>query len=143
MVREKLKPLDKFDILYTEDFNPNSRKLVSYRTGILKEHLALYLVSLCKLYYEQQYGHYENADPSSQKDESGTDEKVELELHQCKYCGTVYDMEVGEPDNNIQSGTPFSSLPETYLCPLCESGKDEFILVPRSDALSSGFITSH
>jgi rubredoxin len=95
------------------------------------------------LYYEQQSLHSEKTDPFVQKDNPGTGEKIELELHQCKYCGTVYDMEVGEPDNNIQSGTPFSSLPETYLCPLCESGKDEFILVPRSDALSSGFITSH
>jgi rubredoxin len=137
-IREKLKPLDKFDILYTEDFNPNSKKLVTYRTGILKEHLAVYLISLCKLYYEQQSLISENSAPFSQKTDSGKGEKVESELHQCKYCGTVYDMEVGEPDSNIQPGTPFSSLPESYSCPLCESAKHEFILVPRSDAFSLG-----
>jgi rubredoxin len=136
-VRNKLKPLDRFDILYTEDFNPNSKKLVSYRTGIAKEHLSVYLISLCKFYYEQQCLQHAAIDHHSQKEDSGSDELTLTEFHQCKYCGTVYDEEVGEPDNNIQPGTPFSSLPETYACPLCESSKNEFILASRSGDFSS------
>ena len=64
------------------------------------------------------------------------DKITEQALHQCKHCGTVYDEQVGEPESNIQPDTPFETLPESYLCPLCESGISEFIPVLRSSLLS-------
>ena len=135
-IRGKLRPLDKFDILHTENFNPNSKKFIIYRTGISREHLPVYLISLCKFFYEQQCIQNTIKDQHSKTEDSQPEKTTGQDLYQCRHCGTVYDEEVGEPDNNIQRGTPFSDLPESYLCPLCESVKFEFIPVQKSSLLS-------
>ncbi len=44
----------------------------------------------------------------------------------CDVCAYEYDPAVGDPDNGIQPGTPFSELPEDWVCPVCGVGKDEF-----------------
>ncbi|MBR3915665.1 MAG: rubredoxin [Bacteroidaceae bacterium] len=44
----------------------------------------------------------------------------------CTVCQWVYDPEIGDPEQGIEPGTPFESLPEDYVCPLCGVGKDEF-----------------
>ena len=36
----------------------------------------------------------------------------------CKICGYIYDEE--------KEGRPFASLPDTWVCPLCGVGKDQF-----------------
>lgn len=46
----------------------------------------------------------------------------------CKVCAYVYDPEIGDPENNIAAGTPFDSLPDTWVCPVCGVGKSEFEL---------------
>jgi hypothetical protein len=46
--------LDRYDILYTKNFDPNSKEYILYRKDLLKEHLGTYLVSLCKFYYDEQ-----------------------------------------------------------------------------------------
>jgi rubredoxin len=135
-IRGKLKPLDRFDILYTEDFNPNSKNFIPYRTGILREHLPIYLISLCKFYYEQQCIQNTIENQHLRTEDPKPDQIDQQKLYQCKHCGTVYDEHVGEPENNIQPDTPFSDLPETWLCPLCESAKTEFISVHKSSLLS-------
>src|SRR5882757_2465424 len=48
------KALDRYDILYTQDFNPNSKDVVLFRKDLEKETLGTYLVSLCKYFYELQ-----------------------------------------------------------------------------------------
>ena len=48
------KTLDRFDILYKKDFNPNSRELVLFRKDVEKENLGIYLISLCKYFYKLQ-----------------------------------------------------------------------------------------
>ena len=126
MIRGKLKPLDKFDILYTEDFNPNSKNYITYRTGIHKEHLAVYLISLCKFYYEKQCEKDEQSETHYKTGDADSAEASEKEVYQCIHCLTVYDEEIGEPENNIEPGIPFIDLPETYQCPLCESAKNDF-----------------
>lgn len=49
-----------------------------------------------------------------------------MDKYVCTVCGWVYDPSVGDVDNDIQAGTPFSELPEDWTCPLCGVGKDEF-----------------
>lgn len=44
----------------------------------------------------------------------------------CTICQYVYDPEAGDPDRGIAPGTPFSSLPDDWTCPLCGAGKDVF-----------------
>ncbi|MFH1228252.1 MAG: rubredoxin [Planctomycetota bacterium] len=45
---------------------------------------------------------------------------------QCKTCGYVYDPAQGDTDHNIGPGTPFESLPNDWVCPVCGSAKDQF-----------------
>jgi rubredoxin len=132
MIRGKLKPLDKFDILYTEGFNPNAKIYIPFRTGIQKKHIAIYLISLCKYFYEQQGEIQEMKDPPVAQGNQETEIPDEKEIFQCPHCLTIYDGEVGEPENNIAPGALFSGLPETYRCPLCEAEKSEFLSVAPS-----------
>ncbi|MEG1441975.1 MAG: rubredoxin [Oscillospiraceae bacterium] len=44
----------------------------------------------------------------------------------CDVCGYVYDPELGDSDAGIPAGTAFEDLPETWVCPLCGVGKDQF-----------------
>ena len=41
-------------------------------------------------------------------------------------CGYEYDPEIGDPDNDIEPGTPFEELPEDWVCPICGLSKDMF-----------------
>ncbi|MBD5234187.1 MAG: rubredoxin [Bacteroidales bacterium] len=49
-----------------------------------------------------------------------------MDKYVCDVCGWVYDPAVGDPDNGIAPGTPFSELPDDFECPLCGVGKDQF-----------------
>ncbi len=44
----------------------------------------------------------------------------------CIVCSYVYDPALGDPDNGVEPGTPFESIPDDWVCPLCGAGKDEF-----------------
>jgi rubredoxin len=44
----------------------------------------------------------------------------------CISCGYEYDPEVGDPAAGIAPGTAFEDLPETWVCPVCYVGKDQF-----------------
>ncbi len=44
----------------------------------------------------------------------------------CTVCGYVYDPEKGEPETNTPPGTPFESLPDGWVCPVCGAAKDMF-----------------
>jgi rubredoxin len=49
-----------------------------------------------------------------------------MDKWKCTVCGYVYDPEVGDPDGGIPAGTPFESLPEDWVCPICGATKDQF-----------------
>lgn len=44
----------------------------------------------------------------------------------CNVCGYIYDPAEGIPDDGIAAGTPFESLPDSFVCPICEAPKSEF-----------------
>lgn len=44
----------------------------------------------------------------------------------CDVCGYVYDPAIGDPDNGVNAGTVFDSLPADWVCPICGAGKDSF-----------------
>ena len=52
-----------------------------------------------------------------------------MDKFECVLCGYVYDPEIGDPEADIEPGTPFEELPEDFVCPLCGAGKDEFEIV--------------
>ena len=124
----QLKPLDKFDILYTADFNPNSKEYILFRDTVEREHLSTYLIALCKYFYEKETegdllpgSSYASVPVNEQQD------TVKQMIYQCRHCLTVYDEEAGEIDNGIAPGTLFEVLPGTYRCPLCEAQKNDFV----------------
>ena len=49
-----------------------------------------------------------------------------MQKYACNVCSYVYDPAVGDPDSNIDPGTPFEELPDDWVCPDCGVGKDEF-----------------
>ena len=49
-----------------------------------------------------------------------------MKKYVCNVCGYVYDPAKGDPGNGIAAGTAFEDLPDTWSCPDCGVGKDEF-----------------
>lgn len=49
-----------------------------------------------------------------------------MDKWQCIPCGYIYDPAVGDPDHGIEPGTPFESIPEDWVCPVCGATKDQF-----------------
>lgn len=49
-----------------------------------------------------------------------------MKKYKCEVCGYIYDPDVGDPDNGIEPGTPFEDLPEDWVCPVCQEGKEVF-----------------
>jgi rubredoxin len=50
----------------------------------------------------------------------------EMQKYECGVCGYVYDPAKGDPDGGIAPGTPFESLPDDWVCPVCGASKSEF-----------------
>jgi len=49
-----------------------------------------------------------------------------MQKYVCDVCGYVYDPVEGDPDNGVAPGTLFEDIPENWLCPICDVGKDLF-----------------
>lgn len=49
-----------------------------------------------------------------------------MQKYVCDVCGYIYDPEEGDPDNDVQAGTAFESLPDDWVCPMCGASKDDF-----------------
>ena len=52
-----------------------------------------------------------------------------MDKYKCLVCGYIYDPEAGDPDSGINPGTPFSDLPDDWVCPVCGAEKDQFEIV--------------
>lgn len=52
-----------------------------------------------------------------------------MDKWECKVCGYIYDPEMGDPESDIEPGTPFEDLPEDWVCPECGADKDRFELL--------------
>ncbi len=49
-----------------------------------------------------------------------------MEKYECIVCGYIYDPKIGDPDNGVSPNTPFESIPDTWVCPVCGAAKDQF-----------------
>lgn len=46
--------------------------------------------------------------------------------YDCGVCGHTYVPALGDPEHGVPPGTPFESLPDDWVCPVCGAGKDAF-----------------
>ncbi len=51
--------------------------------------------------------------------------------YECTICGYRYDPAAGDEVNKIVPGTPFESLPDSWVCPVCGAGKEVFVKIDR------------
>ncbi len=67
--------------------------------------------------------HYVEAEEKTDIETKG-DSK--MDKYVCNTCGYVYEPENGDPGAEIVSGTPFSDLPDDWVCPTCGVSTDDF-----------------
>lgn len=125
------KVLDRYDILYTPDFNANSKDHIVFREGLEKENLGVYLVALCKYYYESA------KDPIPHLGRRGiaggkADPGAPSSVFQCRHCLTLYDEQYGDPEAGIPAGRSFGDIDADYSCPVCGGPKEDFSAVEKS-----------
>lgn len=53
----------------------------------------------------------------------------DLKVYMCVICGFVYDEAAGLPEEGIAPGTRWEDIPETWKCPDCGVGKQDFEMV--------------
>lgn len=123
---------ERFEILHTRDFNPNSKDFITYRDNVTLENLPSSLITLCDYFYEIQTNGdtFSPAEPDFEQDTKAKETPVLV--YQCKHCQTVYDEAFGDPVNDIPARTSFARLPETYCCQMCEAPKTDFIEVDKN-----------
>lgn len=130
--------MNRYDIMYTRDFNPNSREYILFRSAVQKEELGAYLISLCKYFYElttEADKILHNVYREEVAPEPAVKAAVNVPvIHQCKHCFTIYDERYGDSVNDIAPGVPFHQLPATYQCPVCESDRLAFEAVQAEGA---------
>lgn len=116
--RVSLKSQLRYDIYYSEDFNPNAGNYVLYREGVAKDHLGPYLVSISKLFYERASTETEQPETAGEPAQ-GMTQQASRKVYQCGCCGTIYDPEAGDIQQGIAPHTAFEQLPAGYTCYTC------------------------
>lgn len=125
----RLKSLERYDILYRRKFNPNDEETVLFREGVEREHLGVYLVSLCKYFYEQ--GSSENIVSQTNPGQNESPSEIRM-IYQCRDCFTIYDPKLGDEEQNIAAETSFENLPSTYHCPVCQASIEKFMEIEET-----------
>ena len=112
-----------YDILCAHDFNPNERTGFVFSSNNIKFVLGEQLRRSVIAFYNYRNDKNTAADREvpAQIDRK---EKTAEYVHQCGQCLTIYDDATGEPESGIIAGTVFESLPDDYICPLCEAPKN-------------------
>jgi rubredoxin len=124
-------PTELFEIIHTRDFNPNSKDFVTYRENIEEKDLGIHLIDLCNLFYSTQSDDSEFEPPHDADAADNIVNEVRT-IYQCKNCLTIYDEAYGDEFNDIPAGTAFIAISDDYCCPTCDSVKEDFLLIEKS-----------
>lgn len=128
---------DKYELLYTEDFNPNSKDLILFRKDLNRDTLLPYLVSLCKYFYQVQFEKTSAIHSIfrqlvvPQEEARGSIRNYYL----CPACHFIYDPESGYPGQQVPPGSNSSGLPPGYCCPTCEEPFTEFLKIQKNQVV--------
>jgi rubredoxin len=121
-----------YDILCAKDFNPNERTEEIFSSGNPKIVLPEQLRRSVLKFYNYRAGLNKNKSAGKVIVKQVKEKMAEEYVYQCSNCKTVYDPIAGEPENAIPAGTTFEKLPATYVCSLCEGGKENFSKIKKS-----------
>ncbi|MBE0477675.1 flavin reductase [Candidatus Aerophobetes bacterium] len=78
-------------------------------------------------YHEIKKGVAPKTAPTYIKEEVPEEKEVnKMDKYRCTVCGYLYDPEKGDPESGVEPGTPFSRLPDDWVCPVCGAGKEMF-----------------
>lgn len=122
------KQTDRFDILYTPNFNANSKNYEVYKTRVSLTEVDFYLAELCKLYYNEK-GLSDDFNNDLNEELFLSEAETVKEAYQCMNCLSVYDDEYGDELNGIGPGISFQHLPASYCCAVCDAPKTDFVLI--------------
>ena len=120
---------NRYDILIAKDYNPNERTAIKFASGLPKFLLAEQARRAIIMFYRQKQSSLIVKETRQEKPGVISETNGHM-VHQCSACGTVYDPAVGDVAQGIAANTSFMNLPVSYLCPLCEAGKEEFVARP-------------
>ncbi|WP_375445159.1 rubredoxin [uncultured Fibrella sp.] len=124
----KLALFSVYDLYHTENFNPNSRTYLRVDRGLLKIQLPVQVDRLCRKFNARRTG--ETAETvASIGQEAESTSSPSLLVYQCPHCLTVYDSRYGDLLRGIPAGTSFGSLPDSYVCPTCDTPSVDFTQV--------------
>ncbi len=56
-----------------------------------------------------------------------------MKKYVCELCGYEYDSRVGDSSAGIEAGTEFEDLPDTWVCPMCGAGRDDFAIIGTNE----------
>jgi rubredoxin len=124
--KDDLKLMSVFDVLYAQDFNPNSINRIVFARNVRKSNLVNVLSKLIKLYYASLTEQIQTVVGTQV---NTIDKHVDVNIHtvfQCKHCYTVYDAAFGDDILGIEKGTSFLDLPAQYECTTCGAPKSDF-----------------
>jgi len=113
-----------YNVLYCENFNPNTQKYIVYAQDVDKIELSGLLMELSKLYFDQ-FGN-ETFEDESDKEKQLPEKST---VHQCTDCMTVYSPAYGDEQSNIPPGIDFKDLPNDYTCAVCDASLEAFNLI--------------
>jgi len=114
-----------YDILCAHNFNPNERTGFVFSSNNPKFLLGEQLRRAVITFYNYRNDKNTVADREIPVQKARKKKTAEY-VHQCEQCLTIYDDATGERENGITAGTVFESLPDEYICPLCEGPKNGF-----------------
>lgn len=109
-----------YNVLHFKAFDPNTQVYVSHAQDVDQMELPSLLMELSKKYFK------ELGKTSLKKVEIFENENIEIEVHQCESCMTIYDSSQGDEKNKVAVGVAFENLPEEYRCPVCDAPPSNF-----------------
>ncbi|MFB9841783.1 rubredoxin [Mucilaginibacter ginsenosidivorans] len=113
-----------YDILYTRDFNPNSKDYITYLQQVPPPKLSTHLIALCTEFFTVQ----SNSSLPAEVAEEIIPQQCKAAVYQCNHCLTRYDKTYGDCVNEIGKEVDFELLTD-YQCPVCEAPKKDFSLI--------------
>lgn len=58
---------------------------------------------------------------------------TEFRVYMCVVCGWIYDESKGWEEDGIAPGTKWEDIPDTWTCPDCGVGKEDFEMIPLDE----------